>query len=86
MNNFFIKFLTDEDDIVFDPFAGSNTTGAVAELLGRNWFSIEPEVNYASGSIGWFSLDNVVEFPQTINIKPSSSKIQSPIRSLYSIT
>ena len=27
---FFIKLLTDEDDIVYDPFAGSNTTGAVA--------------------------------------------------------
>jgi DNA modification methylase len=28
---FFIKLLTDEADIVLDPFAGSNTTGAVAE-------------------------------------------------------
>jgi DNA modification methylase len=28
---FFIRFLTDPGDLVFDPFAGSNTTGAVAE-------------------------------------------------------
>ena len=32
---FFIEFLTDHDDLVLDPFAGSNTTGAVAEQLGR---------------------------------------------------
>jgi site-specific DNA-methyltransferase (cytosine-N4-specific) len=31
--DFFVKFLTDEGDIVLDPFAGSNTTGAVAEAL-----------------------------------------------------
>jgi hypothetical protein len=27
--------------IVLDPFAGSNTTGAVAEKLGRRWIAIE---------------------------------------------
>ena len=32
---FFIKFLTNEKDIVLDPFAGSNTTGDVAEILKR---------------------------------------------------
>ena len=31
---FFVKFLTDPGDVVFDPFAGSNTTGSVAERLG----------------------------------------------------
>lgn len=31
----FIKFLTDEGDMVLDPFAGSNTTGFVAETLQR---------------------------------------------------
>src|SRR6202158_4163939 len=34
---FFIKLLTDEHDIVLDPFAGSNTTGVVAEQLARRW-------------------------------------------------
>ena len=32
---FFLRFLTDEGDTVLDPFAGSNTTGWVAERLGR---------------------------------------------------
>jgi hypothetical protein len=52
---FFIKFLTDEDDLVIDPFGGSNTTGAAAESLGRRWLAIEPEVDYIEGSKGRFA-------------------------------
>jgi hypothetical protein len=44
---FFIQFLTDPDDLVVDPFAGSNTTGFMAELLGRRWVSIEIKESYA---------------------------------------
>ena len=51
---FFIKFLTTPDMLVLDPFAGSNTTGAVAEGLGRRWFSIEPTETYVEGSRGRF--------------------------------
>lgn len=52
--NFFIKFLTDENDMVLDPFAGSNITGAIAEKLGRCWLSIEINQEYAEGSKGRF--------------------------------
>ena len=38
---FFVEFLTDPGDLVLDIFAGSNTTGHVAETLGRKWLSIE---------------------------------------------
>src|SRR5215831_3146397 len=38
---FFIRLLTDYSDLVLDPFAGSNTTGAVAEKLERRWIAIE---------------------------------------------
>lgn len=55
---FFIKFLTKKDDLVLDPFAGSNTTGAIAELLGRKWVSIEADSKYANGSIGRFISNN----------------------------
>lgn len=48
---FFIKFLTDEEELVLDPFAGSNTTGFAAEILGRKWLSIELNKNYLDGSI-----------------------------------
>lgn len=51
---FFIKFLTDEGDLVLDPFAGSNTTGAIAERLGRRWVAIEPDPEYVDGSKGRF--------------------------------
>lgn len=44
---FFIKLLTDEGDLVLDFFSGSNTTGAVAEELGRRWLSIELDRQYA---------------------------------------
>ncbi|MBD6619148.1 site-specific DNA-methyltransferase [Komarekiella sp. 'clone 1'] len=52
---FFIKFLTDEDDIVLDPFAGSNTTGFVAETLQRQWISFEINQDYVVGSHYRFS-------------------------------
>lgn len=51
---FFIKFLTEPGDIVFDPFGGSNTTGAAAEDLGRFWISIEASEDYIKGSRGRF--------------------------------
>jgi site-specific DNA-methyltransferase (cytosine-N4-specific) len=47
---FFIKFLTDENDVVLDPFAGSNTTGFVAENLQRRWISLEINRDYLQGS------------------------------------
>lgn len=47
---FFVRFLTDPDDLVMDPFAGSNTTGAVAESQGREWLGIEADADYAAAS------------------------------------
>jgi len=54
---FFIKFLTEENDLVFDPFAGSNTTGEVAESLSRNWIAVESQKSYFEGSRGRFYLE-----------------------------
>jgi len=51
---FFVRFLTEPRDLVLDPFAGSNTTGAAAELLKRRWVAIEPSVSYLAGSVGRF--------------------------------
>jgi len=47
---FMIQFLTEPGDLVLDPFAGSNTTGAIAEKLKRRWISIEAEEVYIDGS------------------------------------
>ena len=47
---FFIKLLTDKNDIVYDPFGGSNTTGAVAEKLERRWLATETIEEYLEAS------------------------------------
>ena len=47
---FFIQFLTDPGDVVMDPFAGSNTTGAVAQRLERCWLAIEADPSYVESS------------------------------------
>jgi len=52
---FFIKFLTEKGDLVLDPFAGSNTTGSVSEILGRRWISVEADTGYVQGSRGRFA-------------------------------
>ncbi len=52
---FFVEFLTEPGDLVLDPFGGSNSTGAVAEDLGRRWLTVEPNADYVAGSIGRFT-------------------------------
>lgn len=47
---FFFKLLTDDGDYVLDPFAGSNTTGAVAESLGLRWIAAERVDSYIEAS------------------------------------
>jgi DNA modification methylase len=43
---FFIKMLTDEGDVVYDPFMGSGTTAYAAILLNRNWIGSELNPSY----------------------------------------
>lgn len=47
---FFIKLLTDKNDLIYDPFGGSNTTGAVAERLERRWLVSENVEEYLQAS------------------------------------
>lgn len=58
--SFFIEFLTEPGDIVFDPFSGSCTTGHAAEELNRHWVGTECCVDYAIGSYGRFNQDEQV--------------------------
>lgn len=67
--DFFVRFLTDEGDTVLDPFAGSNTTGAVAEDLGRKWLAVEADWKYAAHSIGRFSPTSLVSTCQGITFE-----------------
>lgn len=47
---FYIHLLTTERDLVLDPFAGSNTTGAVAESRGRRWLAFDQREDYVANS------------------------------------
>ncbi len=47
---FFIEFLTDKGDLVVDIFAGSNTTGEVAEKKGRKWLACDLDKDYLVAS------------------------------------
>lgn len=54
---FFIKLLTDENDLVVDIFGGSNTTGKAAEDLNRRWLSFELSKEYVAASVFRFAKD-----------------------------
>lgn len=56
---FFMEFLTNPGDTVLDPFAGSNTTGHVAESLKRKWLGVEIRDDYA--------LESQLRFQKTEN-------------------
>ena len=85
---FFIKFLADPGDLVVDIFPGSNTTGQVAEELGRRWLAIELERDYASLSAirfmqGW-SKERIrgalktLESGRVLKIESSSNQLSLP--------
>lgn len=57
-----ILLATDRGDVVYDPMAGSNTTGQVAQELGRRWIASEPMLDYLRGSAFRFD-DAVSRFP-----------------------
>lgn len=51
---FFIRMLTDKNDLVIDPFGGSCMTGAVAEQMKRKWICCELNNEYVEGAKGRF--------------------------------
>ncbi len=48
--DFFLRLLTDEGDVVVDPFGGSNTTGMVSEGLRRRWLIADDVEEYLEAS------------------------------------
>ena len=79
---FFIEFLTDDGDLVVDPFAGSNTTGIVCESTARRWIAAELESKYVEGSVVRFEgdslLDHVGSIPTTRRLPKKSNGMQRP--------
>lgn len=74
---FFIRFLTDKGDLVLDPFAGSNTTGAVAERLGRKWISCDADWNYVTSSISRFKPEAITKTGEAISLKATRQAASS---------
>ncbi len=58
---FFIDFLTDEGDLVVDPFAGSNVTGVVCNANERRWVGVELDSKYVESSVIRFDGHNLLE-------------------------
>ncbi len=77
--DFFIKLLTDPNDLVVDIFAGSNTTGAVAELRNRRWLAFEERLDYLASSAFRFLPTNIEE-ERTVQIyKRIMQNLDEPI-------
>jgi len=70
---FFIRFLTDKGDLLLDPFAGSNTTGYVAEHLQRRWLAFEIEKTYLKGSL--YRFEEVNDLFSTLNQNAKAEQV-----------
>jgi site-specific DNA-methyltransferase (cytosine-N4-specific) len=75
---FFVEFLTKKDNLVLDPFAGSNVTGAVCDCTGRRWLASEIESRYIEGSLIRFEMGPLFDKHETEGGRkpraPSTSK------------
>lgn len=54
LSDFWIKYLTEPDMLVVDPFYGTGTTGESAQLLGRRWIGVEMIWEYLKQSFTRF--------------------------------
>ncbi|MBD2043177.1 DNA-methyltransferase [Microcoleus sp. FACHB-672] len=75
---FFINFLTDPGDTVIDIFAGSNTTGYVAETLKRQWIAFEQNPSYLAASAFRF-IDHTQNIEATLNLFNKLIQMQETI-------
>lgn len=75
---FFIQMLTDVEDLVVDPFAGSLTTGEAAELLERRWVCIEKDPEYIRGGLGRFEYANSDEQRRLFSTQRNPYQIFAP--------
>ena len=66
---------TNPGDIVLDPFFGTDTTGAVAKMLGRDWIGIEREDAYRT--VAQARIDGVRKFDRSA-LEVSQSKRAEP--------
>jgi len=73
--------LTDEDDLVVDPFGGSCATGEAAERTLRQWICCDMVEAYLKGALGRFQHPPRVRYeltPDTANANDSFYKSFKP--------
>lgn len=77
---FFIRMLTDEGDLVIDPFGGSCVTGEVAERMRRKWLCVELRQDYLTAAMGRFIRKNghYVVTPEAPRAGEEAYKINRP--------
>lgn len=78
---FFVDFLTEPDDLVVDPFAGSNVTGAVSERSRRRWFASELESKYIESSMIRFECGPLFDQSSESNDQSGSQSPAFPTQS-----
>lgn len=91
--NRIIKVSSNKDDIVLDAFAGSGTTAAVAEKLGRRWiavdsgklaiYTIQKRLFNLRSSIGSLSSDNRREYERTPDFEEHSKSYSRGLFMVY---
>ncbi len=84
---FFIRFLTDPGDVVLDIFAGSNTTGSIADIEKRHWLAFESDRQYLAASSfrflsdqdsseDWMEIYQRILFNQPVMIESPNRQLQ----------
>jgi site-specific DNA-methyltransferase (cytosine-N4-specific) len=73
----FIRMLSDPDDLVVDPFAGSCVTGEVAQRLGRRWLCCEIDPQYLEGARSRFQRDAAPANGNGNGHRPNGSQVAS---------
>jgi site-specific DNA-methyltransferase (cytosine-N4-specific) len=76
---FFIKLCTQPGDLVVDPFAGSNTTGFVAESLARSWIAAELNAEYVRASALRFASAGASSDARPTRRDPQSALLFEPL-------
>lgn len=71
--DFLIRFLTQEDDLVVDPFGGTLKTGIAAERLGRRWLVVEKILDYVRASAERFRGFEGFHMPEKIQRWPHAA-------------
>lgn len=76
---FFVDFLTDKNDLVIDPFAGSNVTGAVCEGRGRRWLASELRADYLDGSLARFEAGPLFDSDRAVKARLANPRRRSSL-------